>query len=135
MRYKILFKLSHSDGTTIDSSLDGPFEFEVGDRQLDHCLENCVKSARLNTVETFLLLPEDGFGHRDENAVRLMDAGDFKHLKELRVGLGVEFDIPNGDRCLGYIKSIDNNKVLVDFNHLLAGHSISFQVEVLEVAE
>ncbi len=133
MHYKILFKLSHSDGTVIDSSLDEPFEFQIGDKQLDYCLENCIKSAKLNQLQTFLLGPEDGFGYRDESAVQTMDISKFTHLDELKVGLGVEFDIPNGDKYLGYIKNIDNNKVLVDFNHLLAGHNISFQVQVLEV--
>jgi FKBP-type peptidyl-prolyl cis-trans isomerase 2 len=54
-KYKIFYKLTHASGELVDASLDTPFEFEVGDEQLDPCLESCIKEAKVGKLQTFLL--------------------------------------------------------------------------------
>jgi len=42
-KYKLLYKLTHANGALADETLDTPFEFEIGDGQLDPCLESCIE--------------------------------------------------------------------------------------------
>ena len=50
-KYKIFYKLTHASGELVDASLDTPFEFEVGDGQLDPCLESCIKEAKVGKLQ------------------------------------------------------------------------------------
>ena len=54
--------------------------------------------------------------------------------RELKVGhFIVEFATPGGEEIPGAILEVREDSVQVDFNHPLAGHEISFEVEILEV--
>jgi FKBP-type peptidyl-prolyl cis-trans isomerase SlpA len=45
----------------------------------------------------------------------------------------VEFNLPNGDTVAGTVRAINEDTLLVDFNHPLAGMNIQFIVNVLAV--
>ncbi|MBT6022401.1 MAG: hypothetical protein HOG86_03220, partial [Candidatus Thioglobus sp.] len=51
--YSIHYKLSHANGALVDEAWDQPLVFEVGDGQLDPCLEKCVLDAKLGELQTF----------------------------------------------------------------------------------
>jgi predicted N-acetyltransferase YhbS len=42
--------------------------------------------------------------------------------------------LPNGDEAPGIVIDVDEGRVEVDFNHPLAGHEITFKVEILSVS-
>lgn len=136
-RYKVLFELTHSDGTLIDKCWDEkkPFEFETDDGQIDACLQKCIEQAKVNNLETFLLTASEAFGDYDDEAVHTMDRKDFDPSIALEQDMAVAFDLPNGTEILGYVKDINELEVVVDFNHLLAGQDISFKVQVLDAVE
>lgn len=129
--YKILFELRHSDGTLIDKCSNQPFEFELGDGQLDLCLEKCVLAAKLGRDETFLLTADQAFGAYDPQAVQKMDKSNFDVDTKFVINQVIEFRLPNGKKTAGYIRAIDDNHLSVDFNHLLAGQDVIFKVKVL----
>ena len=45
----------------------------------------------------------------------------------------VELPAPGGGRYAGVVKEINDQSVLFDFNHPLAGQAIDFEVEILGV--
>ncbi len=54
-KYKLLYKLNHANGALVDESGDIPFEFEIGDGQLDPCLESCIEEAKVGKLQTFFI--------------------------------------------------------------------------------
>jgi hypothetical protein len=54
-KYKLLYKLTHANGALADETLDVPFEFEIGDGQLDPCLESCIEEAKVGQITNFSL--------------------------------------------------------------------------------
>ena len=48
-------------------------------------------------------------------------------------GVIVAFAMPDGEEFPGTIVAVGDKQVNVDFNHPLAGHEITFDVEILEV--
>jgi FKBP-type peptidyl-prolyl cis-trans isomerase SlpA len=52
---------------------------------------------------------------------------------ELSEGDLVSFTDDQGEEILGLIKAMGEEAIQVDFNHPLAGHTIFFDVEVLDV--
>lgn len=45
----------------------------------------------------------------------------------------VEFDAPEGGRFTGVLKALGEQRVVVDFNHPLAGRPLKFSVRVIGV--
>ncbi len=131
--YKIHYKLSHANGALVDEAWDEPLIFEIGDGQLDPCLENCVVDAKLGELQTFLLGASEAFGNSYDEAFQVMRRSDFPSDLKIETDVAVEFETPAGDSYVGCIDQIDGDNIRVNFNHPLADADVSFQVKVLEV--
>jgi len=122
----------HANGALVDESNDTPLVFEIGDGQLDPCLESCVKEAEVGKLQTFLLSADESFGQVYDEAIQVMNRSEFPKDMRLKTDAAVEFKTPTGDSFVGCIDKIDGDNITVNFNHPLAGCDISFQVEILE---
>ena len=131
-KYKLLYKLTHANGALVDESLKTPFEFEIGDGQLDPCLESCVEEAKVGKLQTFLLSFDQAFGTVHEEAIQMMNRADFPKEMVIELDAAVEFKTPAGESYVGCVDKIKGDEVIVNFNHPLAGCDVSFQVEILE---
>jgi FKBP-type peptidyl-prolyl cis-trans isomerase SlpA len=132
--YTIHYKLSHANGALVDEAWDEPLVFEVGDGQLDPCLEKCVRDAKLGELQTFLLSASEAFGERYDEAFQFMSRDDFPSDFNFELDAAVEFQTPAGDAYVGCIDQIEDGQVRVNFNHPLAGADVSFQVKILDIA-
>jgi len=131
--YKIYYKLSHANGTLVDEAWDEPLLFEIGDGQLDPCLERCVLDAKLGELQTFLLSSSEAFGDSFDEAFQVMQRSDFPADIKLELDAAVEFTTPTGNAYVGCVDSIDGEAIRVNFNHPLAGADVSFQVQILDI--
>jgi len=131
--YKVHYKLSHANGTLVDEAWDEPLIFEIGDGQLDPCLESCILEAKPNKLQTFLLGAYDAFGDSYDEAFQVMPKSDFPADLKLEIDAAVEFETPTGDSYVGCIDQIEGDNIRVNFNHPLAGCDVSFQVKILEI--
>jgi FKBP-type peptidyl-prolyl cis-trans isomerase 2 len=131
-KYKILYKLVHSNGLVIDESGTEPLEFENGDGVLDRCLEVCVDEAMIGKPQTFLLTADMAFGEAYDDAIQVMSRGDFPDDMKMAIDDAVEFKTPIGESYVGCIRELNGDNITVDFNHPLAGENVSFEVEILE---
>lgn len=131
-KYKLHYKLTHSSGDLVDESGDTPLEFEIGDGQLDPCLESCIKASEVGQLHTFLLSADEAFGAVYDEAIQIMPRAEFSEKLAIQVNNVIEFKTPTGDSFVGCIDKIDGDDITVNFNHPLAGCDVSFQVEILE---
>jgi len=131
-KYKILYQLNHANGALVDKSDDTPLEFEIGDGQLDPCLESCVEEVSVGDKHTFLLTSDQAFGPVYDEAFQVMQISDFPKDLEIKLDNVVEFATPTGDAYVGTIHKIDGDNITIDFNHPLAGADVSFQVAVMD---
>ena len=131
-KYKLFYKLTHANGVLVDESGNTPFEFEIGDGQLDPCLESCVEEAVVGKLQTFLMTYGEAFGPTYDEAIQVMGRSDFPDNIKIELNAVVEFETPTGDSYIGCIDKIEGDDITVNFNHPLAGVDVSFQVEILE---
>jgi FKBP-type peptidyl-prolyl cis-trans isomerase 2 len=131
-KYKLLYKLTHANGALVDESFDTPLEFEIGDGQLDPCLESCIEEAKVGKLQTFLLSYDQAFGPAHDEAVQVMKRSEFPKDMIIELDAAVEFETPTGDSYVGCIDEIKDDEITVNFNHPLAGCDVSFQVEIIE---
>lgn len=135
-RVTLHYTLTLENGTEADSSRgDEPLGFTIGDGTMLAGLEHFLLGMHPGQRATFTVSPEHGFGHRDAEAVHVLPRDDFPEDlgMELAPGVIIGFTTPAGDEVPGTVTEVDEARVTVDFNHPLAGHTLSFAVEILAV--
>ncbi len=94
-------------------------------------LERELVRMSVGETKSFVLQPEDAFGTRDENLVRVMKLSDFK-AQNLNPYPGMRLNI---DNAMITVKSVGSGRVVVDANHPDAGKMIKYQVKVVRKIE
>ncbi|MBT7564358.1 peptidylprolyl isomerase [Porticoccaceae bacterium] len=133
MSVTLHFSLVLEDGHIIDSNFESePATFSVGDGNLLPGFESTLMGLVNGDEREFTIPPEQAFGQHNPQNVQAVERGNFDQ-EELE--LGAMFSFQNGDGELpGVIVDVDDNEVVIDFNHPLAGKNIIFQVKIIDIA-
>ena len=128
----LYFSLALENGHIVDSNFEGnPATFSVGDGNLLPGFESSLLGLEVGDEREFIISPENAFGQHNAQNVQAVDRGNFDE-SELEVGSILSFQ--NGDGELpGVIIELEENQVMVDFNHPLSGKNIVFQVKIVEI--
>ncbi len=137
------------DGTVIDTSLetvaeesglaearpDGeydPLTVEIGAGEVIEGLERALLGLEDGDSPTVTIPPADAYGEWRDEHVHEYDAGEFA---ELAGGQPVEAGdfVQTEDGAFAEIVHVDDEVVRVDFNHGLAGETLEFDIEIVEV--
>lgn len=117
---------------------DQPMYFIQGMSGLPEAFEDRLNGLAEGDTFDFKLDPEQGYGDYDTEAVAEIPLEVFKvdgKLQEdiLQVGNMVPMTNEEGHRLMGQIVEIDEEFVLMDFNHPLAGREMHFVGKVHKV--
>ena len=130
----LYFSLSLEDGTEIDSNFDkSPATFSVGDGSLMPGFERALFGMKAGESQSFYIPPEEGFGEHNATNIQELSRRDFPSDVELKEGLVLSFADAQDHELPGVVSSFDDEKVMVDFNHPLAGRTIKFKVSIVDV--
>ena len=128
------FALRLQDGEVIDSNFErDPATFVVGDGNLLTGFEKAIFGLQEGERKTLVITPEDGFGQRNPNNIQEIARNQFGTDLELSEGLMLSFADAQKTELPGVVQSFDDEKVIVDFNHPLAGREIYFEVNILSI--
>ena len=126
--------LTLEDGTVAESTFDDePLTFTMGDGTLVRGLELGLYGLRPGDSQRLTLYPEQAYGLRDQDKVHWLPRADFGAGIEPQPGLIVGFETHSGEEIPGTVLSLDADSVEVDFNHPLAGRTVIFDVEIIDV--
>ncbi|MGB5304917.1 MAG: FKBP-type peptidyl-prolyl cis-trans isomerase [Gammaproteobacteria bacterium] len=126
--------LTLADGMVAESTFDDePLTFTMGDGALVHGLELALYGLFPGDVQRLELSPEQAFGLHDPDNVHQMLRAEFDSALELQPGVIIEFETQEGDAIPGMVLSFNDEYVELDFNHPLAGYTIIFDVEIINV--
>lgn len=129
------YSVTLEDGTVADTSReDEPMRFVIGDGAIIDTLEGKLYGLRAGDKRTFKLAPHDAFGYTELENVHRLPRADFPDDLPLEPGIIIGFDTPAGEEVPGTIQGVEDDVVVVDFNHPLAGYEITFDVEIIEVS-
>ena len=129
------FTIKLEDGSVADSTtLHGkPARLRMGDGSLTASFEQCLLGLQQGETKSFTLGPEQAFGLSNPDNIYHLDRAKFGSDVEPKVGTIMAFSQPNGSELPGIIRAVEGMSVTVDFNHPLAGHTVTFEVEILAV--
>ena len=117
-------------GEVFDSS-EGrdPLLFLVGHKNMIPGFERELLGSNVGDKVEFTLSAEDAYGERDPDAVQEIPKDMFGDIAP-EVGMTLMSDVGPFQ-----VTEVGESTVVVDFNHMLAGKSLKFNVEVLEVRD
>ncbi len=129
------FSIRLADGSAVDSTKvdNKPAKFVMGDGSLTPGFEDCLVGLSEGQSETFTLAPESAFGLPNPDNIHHLELSKFSSDVPAEVGTIISFTQPDGSEIPGIIREVIADSVTVDFNHPLAGQTLTFEVDVLEV--
>ena len=121
------------DGTQIDSNVgEDPLTFVLGSHQVFPALEQALMGLKIGDSKQILLKAEEAYGPVIPDAFREVDLesvpANFRHVGAI---LGVQD--PAGGVYPIRVHQIKDEKIVLDFNHPLAGRALQFHVKVVNV--
>lgn len=97
-------------------------------------LKKMIEKMREGEEKEAVLEPDEAFGKRRKNLIKVMPLRDFaKFGVDAKPGTTVHMDT-NAGRIYGVVKSSAGGRVMVDFNHPLAGKKVRYKIKVLKIA-
>lgn len=108
-----------------------PLSFTVGRGEIIEGLDEAVIGMSAGEEATVTVSPAKGYGEHDPERVREYDPESFEEMVGEPPEIEDHVEAANG--LHGDVTAISEDSVQVDFNHELAGKTLVFEIEILEV--
>jgi len=131
---KINFTGKLQDETVVETSKDrDPLEFTIGDGNVIPGLEQGVIGMAAGDKKTIAISPEDAFGQPQEDLLVDINKSEFPKDVELKAGAYLNIESSDGKEFKAKVVEIKEEMVTLDANHPLAGATINYDVELIEI--
>lgn len=131
---KIHFTVMDKEKTVIDSTHDHePLEYIQGTGLLIEALEQAMLGRQTKDTFTLDLSAAQAYGERHEGLVQAMPVSMFNGM-EVEPGMQFRATTDDGEHSV-IVVEVNEDTVVVDGNHPLAGIDLTFEVEVLAVRD
>jgi FKBP-type peptidyl-prolyl cis-trans isomerase 2 len=132
----IFFSLKVDRGNkVIASQRQKPLSFIVGEKKMILGLDQELIGLKTGEKKTVKITPESGYGFRDEKLVVPLDRAKIAKDVHMREGMTLQRKTKSGKVMKGHVTSFNDDTVMVDFNHPLAGETLFFETEIVDVRE
>jgi FKBP-type peptidyl-prolyl cis-trans isomerase 2 len=122
------------EGKVIDSSKkQEPIVFQVGNNQVIPGFEKAVKGMKVGEKKSFQVSPQEGYGEEDTEAIQEVSRDQLSPEVKPAPGMTLYARGKDGSNVLARIIEVKKDVVVLNFNHPLAGKTLNFEVEVIEV--
>lgn len=131
------YRLSEEGGEPFEESYGSqPVLYLHGHHSMLPGLEEAMAGRQAGDSYTVTLPPEKGYGRRREGAIQRVSS---KHVRatakgKLKPGMVVQINTDKGQQEATVVK-VGLKNVDVDSNHPLAGKTLTFEVEIIEVRD
>ncbi len=124
------------NGEVFDSSAGRqPLEVKMGAGQLIKGFENALMGMVLHEKKTFTIEPEDAYGERNESLMHSFPTANVPPGVNPQVGQTIGLQTQDGRQVPAQVVSVDDEKVVLDLNHPLAGQALTFDIEVVGISD
>ena len=122
------------DGTVFDSSRERePLEFTLDEGQIIPGFEEAVVGLEQGDETTVEIPPEKAYGPHQEDAVMEFPLEQLPDEMEPEVGMQLQLQGQNGQAFPARVVEVGDDTVTLDANHPLAGETLTFEIELVEV--
>jgi len=134
-RVKMHYALNLDSGEMLESTFDGePLEFTFGVGEIIPGLERELEGMADKQKKHIEVNVKDAYGERDPDAMVRLPRKEFAQVEGLAPGLVFRLRREDGMMMFATVMELSEEEVVMDLNHPLAGKTLFFDVEILEVA-
>jgi peptidylprolyl isomerase len=121
-----------SDGITFDSS-EGrdPLKFQVGSGQIIPGFENAILGKNIGDKVTINISPDEAYGQVREDLI--VKVGIDQMPGEVQVGQALQAQADNGQSVNVIVTEVNEDHVVIDGNHPLAGQELEFTIDIVDI--
>ncbi|MGB1173375.1 MAG: FKBP-type peptidyl-prolyl cis-trans isomerase [Marinobacterium sp.] len=131
----IHYTLTNALGETIDSSVgQDPLVYLQGAQNIIPGLENALTGKAVGDALQVTVEPAEGYGEIRDELIQEVDRSAFQGVEDIDVGMQFMAQTPWGEQPVTVVK-VEGEQITLDGNHQLAGETLNFDVEVVEVRE
>ncbi|WP_456472215.1 FKBP-type peptidyl-prolyl cis-trans isomerase [Methanocaldococcus sp.] len=109
----------------------GPVAVFVGEGQVIPGLDEALEEMEVGEERELTIPPEKAFGKRRTDLLKIIPISEFKK-RGIQPVVGMPITV---DGATGRVVSVNSGRVLVDFNHPLAGKEVKYRVKIEEIVE
>lgn len=122
------------DGTVFDTSTErDPLEFTIGEGEVISGFEQAVVGMAPGEKKTATIPPEEAYGpHRDDMTLTV-DRDQFPEDIEPQMGQQLRVQQSDGRAAIVTISEVSESTVTLDANHPLAGRSLMFDIQLVDI--
>jgi peptidylprolyl isomerase len=125
-----------NDGEVFDSSdQKKPFEFTIGRQEVVPGFEQAVMGMSPGQNKTTTISANRAYGAHMEDLVVVVDRKNINDDINLEIGQRLKIKQPDGQEFVVIIIEISDSTVKLDANHPLAGKSLTFDINLIEIVE
>ena len=129
------YTLKDDKGTVMDTSNGkSPLPFIQGNGQLIPGLESQIEGKEKGEKMNVTVAPADAYGEFRDDMIFKVSKEGFRGEEELQIGMQVEVELEQG-KSIAVVSKIEGNDVTLDLNHPLAGQTLHFDVEIMDVRD
>ena len=129
------YTLTNMEGEVIDSSEDGDvLVYLHGQGNIIPGLENALAGKVAGDKFNVTIAPKDAYGEIVDNMVQVVAKEMFEGVEDLEIGMQFHADVSHGTGIVTIV-AIDGDQITLDGNHALAGETLLFDVEVIDVRD
>ncbi|MBO0346512.1 peptidylprolyl isomerase [Roseibium sp. CAU 1637] len=130
----IHYKGTLNDGSIFDSS-EGrdPLSFTVGSGQIIPGLDKALPGMQVGDEKTVNIPAEEAYGPVNPAAKQPVPRDQFPDNIPLEVGTQLQVQTQNGQTMPVVIDTVEDDQVVLDANHPLAGKDLTFEFSVVGV--
>jgi len=132
---KIHYTGKLDDGTQFDSSEgQDPLEFTMGQGQMIPGFEKAVEGMAVGDKKSVNIPAEEAYGERHEQLIQEVPKNALPDDLQVEVGMPLQAQGGDGQVIDLVITTVNDESIIVDGNHPLAGQALNFDIHLVEIA-
>lgn len=128
------YQLKNGDELLEDSHNGDPMAYLHGGNNIFAKVESALEKKEPGNKLEVTLAPEDAYGLRQENAIQRIPRKHIANKGKLKQGMIINVNTEQGQRQV-VVAKVGKFVVDVDANHPMAGLTLTFQIEIIDVRE
>ncbi|OAB77317.1 FKBP-type peptidyl-prolyl cis-trans isomerase [Cochleicola gelatinilyticus] len=123
-----------SNGQVFDSSLErDPLEITLGEGMLIPGFENGILDMEVNEKKTVSIPKEEAYGEVKKELFQPISKEELPQDIKPEVGMGLMAKNPDGSERQLRVAEVNEDHIVVDANHPLAGQDLTFELELMSI--
>ena len=132
----IHYTLTNNDGEVLDSSSgQDPLSYLHGSGGIIPGLERALEGKVSGDTMDVVVSPGEAYGEVNSQLIQVVPMDAFAGVEKVEVGMQFQTQGQDGGTMVIRVAGIDGDQVTIDANHPLAGVTLHFNVEVVDVRE